>query len=192
MKNIIIIAVVALALYYFYPGDNSPESIAKGIYFDGQTITYNEETFQSEWTKSNNRIQGHVRLIESNYNKNMPIITTTLIITTGDFSDPELVRIDKRSNGYMLYQLKPKQKPQGTIVIYHMIPGDISVQNQLSTVQAGDSISLLAKISTSGELRGERAVLKFAAYKPNEHVNTKLDADYDSTLQLILFVDSVM
>lgn len=193
MKNMILIAAVVFGIYYFYSMKDSVESVANGIYFDGKDITYNGEEFKSEWTTGSNKIEGYVRMIESDFDKNMPIITTTFVITTGDYSDPTLVQIEKRNRGYLLYQLNPQQKLRGTITIYHIIPSDANVQNQLSSVMQGDSVSMMARISTSGELMGEKGILKMSVYIPNEHMHTKMDVDNNntSTSQLILFVESV-
>ncbi len=190
MKNFIIVALVTFALYYFYPQEHST-SIASGIQFDDHTITYNEESFVTQWSSSES-IYGYVRAINQSKSKILPIITTVIAITTGDYSDPEITRFEYSRNGYLIYNLNPKKKITGSVTVYNLIPSSEHVQKALDNIQIGDTVSMTAKFSTTGELKGERGGVRLTAFAPNEYVSSKMTKSEDSnTKQYIAFVESI-
>ena len=191
MRNIIIIGLIALGLYFFYPQDHSSSSIASGIQFDGHTITYNDESFVTQWSSSES-IYGYVRSVNKAKSKIMPIITTVIAITTGDYSDPEKTRFDYSRNGYLIYNLNPSKKINGTVTVYNLIPSSESIQKELDDIQIGNTVSLNAKFSTTGTLKGEQAEVRLSAFAPNQYVRNKMTKSEDpNTKQYIAFVESV-
>jgi len=79
--------------------------------------------FNSEWGKSES-IVGYLRRIDRHYDENIPIITYDLVITTEDFSNPDIVSVRNKGSGN--YSWSSKTKPKGTILFYHTIPNSIS------------------------------------------------------------------
>ena len=190
MKKFIIVTLIAFGLYFFYLQDHSASSIANGIQFDGHTITYNDESFVTEWSSSE-YIEGYVRSVNSKNLKIMPIITTVIAITTGDYSDPEKTRFDFSRNGYLIYNLNPNEKLNGTVTVYNLIPSSEAIQKDLDDIQIGNTISLNAKFSTTGKLRGERAEVRLSAFAPNKYVRSKMTKSVDpNTKQYIALVES--
>lgn len=190
MKNIIIVGLIAFALYYYYPQDRST-SIASGIQFNGHTITYNDESFITQWSSSES-IYGYVRVVNKSKSKIIPILTTVIAITTGDYSDPEKTRFEYSRNGYLIYNLNPKKKIAGSVTIYNLIPSSQLIQKALDNVQIGDTVSMTAKFSTTGELKGERGGVRLSAFAPNQYVRSKMAKSEDpNTKQYIALVENI-
>jgi hypothetical protein len=122
----------------------------------------------------------------------MPIITKVIAITTGDFSNSEKTRFEYNRNGYLVYNLHPNEKLKGTVTIYNLIPNNKLIQDGLDAIQAGNNVSLSAKFSTTGKLRGEKMEVRLNAFEPNEWVPNKMTTSNNpNAKQYIALVESI-
>ena len=150
MKRLIIVGIVIVGSFQYIKWEPSTSDIAKEMGF-GEQLSYNGQAFYSDWTDDLKSISGHVRRIDRHYDKNIPIITYDLVITSGDFSDPDLVTIKHKGDGN--YRWSSEKQPSGSIVFYHAIPNNIQSQRKLDSLNEGDSVTILAKVSKNSEIK---------------------------------------
>jgi len=117
-----------------------------------EEIQYEGGNYFSEFG-SVEEIAGDLRLKKRNYNKDIPIVTMDFIITDGDFSNPDIVSISSRGNGN--YYWKSKQQPTGSLVVYHLIPANSSVQSQIDMAKNGNYVEITGQLSKNNEIKNE-------------------------------------
>ncbi len=171
MKKLIIFGIVAVALFQYFKWQPSTEVIANNMGF-GEPISYNGQLFYSDWTSDLESIKGYVRRIDRQYDKNIPIITYSLLITTGDFNDPNLVKIRHKGGGN--YSWSANTKPNGSLIVYHTIPNNVSSQDKLNSLKEGDSVEILAKMSRNSELKASDGGF-FKLLHTNNHKIIRVD-----------------
>ncbi len=154
-----ILALIALAgVGAFFLWKPSSSGIAEEMVIDAEgKITYEGRGFVTEWSDELTEARGHLRMKERFYDSNIPIITWTYVITTGEFSDPEFVDLTSHKGGYLRWQA-PRQ-PKGTLVSYHLIPGNPKVAGALKAVKQGDEVFIEGKLSTTGRITGDNGPL---------------------------------
>ncbi len=164
MRKLVIIGMIVTGLYYYVTWKPSTESIVNDMTFD-EPIMYRGKVFHSEWAKRTESISGFIRRIDRHYDENIPIITYDLVITTGDYSDPEIVKV--RNNGGGNYSWTSKTKPAGTLISYHTVPASIFAQNKLDALSEGEDVELIAKVSTNSKIKSDSGA--FFQLRHNNH-----------------------
>ncbi len=152
MSKLLIIALLLGGLYYFTTRPPSTDSIVQGMGF-GEQVSYKGQTYSSEWTKQAETIKGDLRRKDRHYDENIPVITYSLVVTTGDYSDPEKVKVQSRGGGN--YYWSSKINPQGTIVFYHAVPDSAAAQSKIDAIREGDPVEILAKVSKNSEIKAD-------------------------------------
>jgi hypothetical protein len=152
MKKLIILGVIAAGLYFVIPGEPSTESIVSEMDFDPQ-IMYQGESFHSDWATDTESIKGYVRRVDRHYDENIPIVTFNLVITTGEFNDPDIVNVRYKGGGN--YFWSSKTQPEGSILFFHTVPNSMRSQSKLDKIKEGDSVEILAKVSENSEISSD-------------------------------------
>lgn len=158
MKKLVIFGVMIAGLYYYFNWKPSTETVVGNMEF-GDQIVHSGKVFYSDWSKKLESISGYVRRIDRHYDENIPIITYHLVITTGDYNDPNIVEVRHQGGGN--YFWSAKTKPSGSIIFYHTIPNSTDAQRKLDDLSEGDTIEIEARVSNDNEIRNEtRALFK--------------------------------
>lgn len=71
--------------------------------------------------------------------KGFEILTQDILVTTGDYADPDLV-YTKVSDHHFYYQSKSGAAPLGTINLLHTLPMDEKIDEQLKEIKPGDLV----------------------------------------------------
>lgn len=152
MRNLIIAAIIVCGLGFYFNWKPSASGIANEMEI-GETITYKGTQYISDWAANSSKINGYLRQKDRHYDKNMPIVTYDLILTSGDYNDPELVKIRNKGGGN--YYWSAQKKPEGTLIVYHTVPSSLEAQNKLDYIDQGTTITLVGKISENSEIKGD-------------------------------------
>jgi hypothetical protein len=98
---------------------------------------------------------GLVRYTTENHEANFPFLTNDILVTSGDFANPELVRTDVYDHHFTWSSPKPGH-PQGTINLLHTVPLNEDIYQQLLQVKDGQQVTI------SGP-----EILRIDAYRPD-------------------------
>lgn len=150
MKQLIIVILIIGGLYLYLDWKPSGSRIAADMDV-GEVIIYQGKVYTSDWAMDSEEIEGFLRRKDRHYDKNMPVITYDLILTTGEFSDPEIVKLRNKGGGN--YYWRAKKQPEGTLVVYHSVPSSPEAQNGLDRMEQGKHIVLVGSISQNNEIR---------------------------------------
>ena len=86
---------------------------------------------------------------------NFALLTHDILITTGDFANPKIVRTDVYDH-HFTWVSSVSDHPQGTINLLHTVPLNDAIYQQLIKVSSGQRVTI----------RGAE-VLRIEAYKPD-------------------------
>ncbi len=114
-------------------------------------IDYRDVRYQAEWGPEEARA-GNARLFERAKYKSAPFFTHHTVLTTGEFSDSELVTIRHTGGGNFTWAAP--RKPEGTLVVLHIVPLDEDVLDQLGTIDDGDLVELTGRVEIDGKVSG--------------------------------------
>jgi len=153
LKKLIIVALILLGAYLYFIWKPSALDIASEMKI-GEAIEYQGEKYRSDWGTNSEEIVGYLRRKDRHYDENMPIVTYDIIITTGEFSNPEIVKITNKGGGSYYWRSKRRQ-PDGTLIVYHTVPATPIVQNKLDEIDEGESVTLVGKISENSEIKSD-------------------------------------
>ena len=152
VKKLIIIALIIFGLYLYFPWKPSTSRIAGEMEF-GEVIAYQGEKYKSDWGVDSDEIEGYVRRKDRHFDKNMPIVTYDLVLTSGEYNDPDIVKIRHKGSGN--YYWSSHKQPGGTLVFYHTIPSNPEAQNKLDQIDQGATVTLIGRISQNNEIRSD-------------------------------------
>lgn len=151
MKKILVVIVILSGLYFYLNWKPSTSGIASDIKVDG-AIIHKGEKYQSDWGGVE-KVEGFVRRKDRHFDSNMPILTYDIVLTSGDYNDANLVTITHNGGGN--YSWRYKNKPTGTIVIYHTVPSSLVAQSKLDEIEQGEWVTIVGKISSNNEIKGD-------------------------------------
>jgi len=84
---------------------------------------------------------GIVRFISMDHETNFPIISFDILITSGDYSSPDLVTTSV-ANHHFTWMNLGKTSPQGTINLLHTVPMNQAIEDKLAAIKNGDTITI--------------------------------------------------
>ncbi len=148
MKNVVIVIAAVIGLLLFLTWKPSTESIVNKMDF-GEQVAYEGENYRSDWGEKE-VVSGYLRRIDRHYDKLIPIITYSMVVTSEDFNDPELVDLSHKGGGS--YYWKSKIKPKGSLTVYHTIPGSVMSQQQMDLLSEGVEIEMTVRASKNNQL----------------------------------------
>ena len=125
----------------------SVEDIAREMQVDrrGGFVKYQDKVFTAEWGDKIKHT-GDIRYFGRAYYDGVPIFTHDAVVTTGEFSDPDIVEVTPIKDGSMYWYAN--KQPEGSLVVLHFIPEDFSVFEDLKLIREGDRIEFSGREET--------------------------------------------
>ena len=102
---------------------------------------------------------------------NFSILSHDILVTSGDFANPELVSTDV-SNHRFVWRERSDSKPRGTINLLHTVPMNQEIFLQLQEIQNGDKVTI--KGWEVGRIEGWNSEGKSVGYWQDSGCNTTL------------------
>ncbi len=153
MKQFVIVAaVVAIAWFLFFKTPSS-RSIAQAtrIHVDEGTIEYGNAIYDVVWREPAT-FSGDIRYVGRAYTRYAPFITHDAVITTGEFSDPQIVEIAPIKNGTTYW--RAGKQPDGTLVVLHFVPASVEIHDLLAGLETGETVTIAGKLEDDGTITG--------------------------------------
>jgi hypothetical protein len=151
---ILLLFIIAAFAVFFFTRKPSTSGIAGDMkHNDDGSIVFKGVRYRSDWGNTLT-VEGYLRIKDRHYDENMPIVTYDLIITSGDFSDPEEVEIRPKGGGTYIWRSR-KRNPEGMLVAYHTVPAGPEAQEKMDDMDEGIEIRLTGRLSRNGEIRGD-------------------------------------
>lgn len=95
---------------------------------------------------------GDVRHIsEANFDQ-LPMVTHDVLLTTGQFSDPEIVKVDPVRDGHTRW--RARGKPDGTLMMLHLIPENEAVFQKLKRIDRWDGLEFSGREEDDHSIEG--------------------------------------
>ena len=143
------IAVVmgGLLLWWWSSPPNS-DKIIQEMVVSADSINYDGIDYKLEWGEEAKEYSGDVRAIHEVYNKFAPFNTHQVLITTGDFSDPNKVRIEEQQ-----VEVTLKGDLDGDVTIFHLVPQGFAGLQRLRQLKVGQKITINGKEEKDGEVK---------------------------------------
>ena len=122
--------------------------------FGSQTMKFNNysispgfmrfEEGDRSWTiqyekKTSSQFKGSVRHISPIRLNEIPLLSHDILVTSGDFADPELVSTSVTNHRFMWLALT-EGHPEGKINLLHTVPKDDTIYKQLLGIHTGDTV----------------------------------------------------
>lgn len=152
---IVFVVIVGIAIALGLSSGPPPAlEIAQGTTFDMEagTVRHGEIVYRLNLAEEPTVYAGTVRGRSRAYAAYAPFVTTDLLITTGDYSDPEIVKVSW-SNGHGRWV--SKSPPQGSCTAIHILPRTPEVQAALDTVEEWSEVTITGYRETDGKIEGE-------------------------------------
>lgn len=135
------------------------------IDIQNNTIQYKSITYKATWGDLV-EYQGDARVVQRAYHKNCPFITHEIILTTGEFSDADIVQIAPIRDGNTRWTAK--KKPTGTFLVMHCIPQNLEILDILENLEAGASVTIKGRIEKNYQITASNNI-----YVRLNHTNHK-------------------
>lgn len=137
---------------------------------EAQQITVNDVVYQAEWGEPVTH-QGYVQQIVSDYRPYFPVITHDLVLTTGDYSDAEKVKIRPLKEGKTVW--RAKTSPQGTLVVLHVMPNDEDVLKAFQALNAGAEVKITGREELDANVSNSQG--GYYRMNGNNHILIRVD-----------------
>ena len=92
-------------------------------------------------TNHDRAFPGLVRHINMDHEQKFPILSFDILVTTADFSDPNLV-VANVNDHHFAWMSKKDGKLQGTINLLHTVPMNQTIEDKLMQIQQGDTVTV--------------------------------------------------
>lgn len=150
--KILIIAAAALGIY-LYLQPPSTAKVVRDTSIDTQegTLRYQGNDYQAQWGEATEHA-GDVRYTGRAYWKYAPFFTHDIILTTGEFSDPEIVEIAPVKDGNTRW--RANKRPEGSFLVLHLIPANPEVLAGLDAIREGEPVKLLGQEEKDSRITG--------------------------------------
>ena len=161
---LLILAIGALAVFYLSQGGAfiSFGSVRPNFkdYQINENYTHIQRSDGDYWTISYEKpdysvFSGLVRYFAEDHEGNFPLLTHDILVTSGDFSNPAIVRTDVYEH-HFTWSSPNNGHPQGTINLLHTVPLNEDIYQQLLLVKDGEQVTI------SGP-----EILRIDAYQPD-------------------------
>ena len=153
MKAWHLVAIIAVVGFFLVTRPPSGEKIARQmeISVEAGTVFYGGVVYTTKWGQPLTR-SGDIRHFIRAYNKRVPIVTFHAVLTTGEFSDPDIVTIDHNGGGNYIW--RSKKQPNGTLIALHFVPESDVVFKALRGIDIGDSVEIVGRDEMRGAIEG--------------------------------------
>lgn len=149
-RVLFVLALLALFLYLRWPTASSVVGDTWVVPEEGW-LEYKGVRYEAEWGPEV-VYEGNARLFERAKYRSAPFFTHHTALATGDFSDPALVTISHNGGGNFLWGAP--QKPEGSLVVLHMVPLNAEALDQLKRIDDGDLVELVGREEIDGHVTG--------------------------------------
>lgn len=151
LRTAILVLLVAAAFLYLR-GPSAGRVVSNTIVAaESGYIQYKSVRYTAEWGPEVVHA-GDIRLVDRAKYKSAPFFTHHAVVTTGDYSDPELVKINDAGGGNFYWTAK--KRPAGTILALHFVPRDKQALIALKRVDSGDSVEFVGREEIDGAVQG--------------------------------------
>ncbi len=137
-RLVLLLAVAGLMAWWWWPAPPARE-MALGMDVDPAAgrIRLDGTTYRLNLSAESERHAGLARVWVRADHDPMPIITHEVVLTTGEYSDPDKVEIGPLRDGSTWW--RARRRPQGTLIVLHLIPADVQVAAILDRVREGQT-----------------------------------------------------
>ena len=151
-KKILLFIALGLAVHFYFKAP-SVDSIAREMRVDIEQgeIEYKGITYAAEWGEQKIQV-GDIRYIGRAYDKYAPYITNDAIVTTGEFSDPSIVKVSPIRNGNMSW--RSQKQPKGSLIVLHFIPANLIVCKDLKRIKEGQRAEFIGREEIDSKIKG--------------------------------------
>lgn len=168
-KSLLVLGIIGFTFWFFVLRPPSASSIASRmtVDIDSGAIVLDEVTYTAQWSDVQT-YSGDIRYFGRAYMKHSAYFTNDAIVTTGEYSDPEIVSVTPIRKGNMSWR-SPKQ-PVGTLVVLHFIPADIFVFEELQKVREGDLVTFTGREELDSKIEGDDGSYVGLAHKNHKFI----------------------
>jgi hypothetical protein len=143
---ILIIVVIGSSVYYNVNteifGIGHPPYDRMKIDNTWEHITIDDDTWSVEYESlQRDTFQGLVRFIGPIRQNGIPFLTHDVLVTSGDFANPDLVNTSVYNHTFHWYSHE-LQNPQGSINLIHAVPQKETIYNQLLEMKTGQQVKI--------------------------------------------------
>ena len=131
-----IVGIAVFGLWWKHVPGASGRFDAMAIDADAGQIELDGVTYTAQFGEPVSHA-GNVRVIYTVAHEIAPVITHEIVLTTGDYSDPEIV--DVISHGPGRVRMESRTQPEGTFTMVHVIPGNAAVVAALDGLEEGSA-----------------------------------------------------
>ena len=162
---LLVLVIGALAIFYLFQGGAFISFGGVRPNFKDYQINENYTRIARKdgayWTisyeKTNDSVfSGLVRYTTEDHEGNFPFLTHDILVTSGDFANPDVVHTDVYEHHFTWTSPK-NDHPQGTINLLHTVPLNEAIYQQLLQVKDGEQVTI------SGP-----EIYRIDAYQPDE------------------------
>ena len=144
--------LAALAAFLYLRGPSAARIVSDTIIaIEDDSIQYKAVRYEAEWSEQVTHA-GDIRLIDRAKYKSAPFFTHHAVLTTGEYSDPKIVKIGDSGGGNFYWTAK--KQPEGTLVALHFVPRDATVLRALKRIDEGDAVALVGREEIDGQVKG--------------------------------------
>ncbi len=161
---LVIVVISTVAYFYFKPP--SADSIAREMIVDMENmkIEYKGIIYSAAWGNKTSHT-GDIRYIGRAYDKYAPFITNDAVVTTGEFSDPSIVKIPPLRHGSTYW--RAEKQPKGTLIALHFIPANMAVYLNLKQIKKEQRVEFIGREEIDSKIESSEG--RFIALGHNNH-----------------------
>jgi hypothetical protein len=152
----LVVAIFAVAVYLVMRPPSAGK-IARGIEVDlgAGTMRYDGLSYSADWGERTTWT-GDVRHVVRARASRIPVVLFHLVLTSGDFSRPEIVTVDHTGGGN--YVWSADRHPEGTLVVLHFVPESQLAYRTMRSLEAGDRVEIIGREERRGVIEREDGV----------------------------------
>ena len=152
-------------------GNHSGAQIIQKMQVQDGQITYDGRVFKVDWAPEEQTFTGDVRAILSEYNPYAPFNTHVLFLTTGVYSNPEIVSVTPEGK-VQLHPEKITEKANGEVYTLHLAPMTLADYRRIEDIQVGQKLAITVLLETDGKITDDQG--KYIQYASDPHKGRSL------------------
>lgn len=128
---------LVLAGIFWWMRAPDPETVWRQSTFsqDFTRIESQGESYSASWEEDLSAFEGELQQMVPEALKYAPFISHHLVLTDGDYSDPDKVEIRPLKKGKTSW--RAKQQPRGRFLVLHLLPADAEVLRRINAIAPG-------------------------------------------------------
>lgn len=149
----LVVAVLAVALYLAMRPPSAGK-IARGLEvdLDAGTMRYDGFSYSAQWGERT-IWTGDVRHVTRAHASRIPVVLFHLVLTSGEFSRPEIVTVDHTGGGS--YVWRADRHPEGSLVVLHLVPESQLAYRTMRSLEVGERVEIVGREETRGSIERE-------------------------------------